>query len=55
MSAFDEFNRYNHIKCHSAVEIAEILPHIDTPTKDEIYDIQITIASAASFIVNPDH
>ena len=34
------------VECHSAIEFPEILPYISTTTKDEIYDVQITIACA---------
>ena len=34
--------------CHSAIEFAEILAHIGTPTKNEINDIKIAVTCAAA-------
>ena len=41
----------HHVERHSAVELSEVLLDINTALKDEIYDVQITIASAAASTV----
>jgi len=42
------------VEGHSAIEFAEILPYICTPTKDEINDIKIAVTcAAAGSIIKP--
>ena len=37
----------HNVESHSAIEFPEILPYICAAVQNEIYDVQITIASAA--------
>ena len=36
------------VESHSAIEFPKILPHIGATVKNEIYDVQITIACTAA-------
>ena len=36
------------VKCHSTIELTEILPYIGTPTKNEINDVKIAVTCAAT-------
>ena len=38
----------HNVECHSAIEFAEILTHIGTPTKNEINDVKIAVSCAAA-------
>ena len=38
----------HNVERYSAIEFPEILPYIGATVQDEIYDVQIAIASAAS-------
>ena len=38
----------HNVEGHSAIKLAEIFPHICTPTKDEINDVKIAVTCAAA-------